>query len=118
MPSIALPRPRLRQGALASIGLLLGLALIAWLLSAGRMAGMDAGPGTDPGALGFYLVTWMMMMAAMMLPSIAPMVLAHGAVERRATRGKGQSAATAAFVAGYLTVPTSASSEMTMEEAS
>lgn len=85
------------------IGLLLGLALIAWLLSSGRMAGMDAGPGTDPGALGVYLTTWVVMMAAMMFPSIAPMVLAHAAVERgHAARGKGRPGATAAFVAGYL----------------
>jgi predicted metal-binding membrane protein len=103
MPSVALPRTRPQQGALLLIGLLLGLALIAWLLSVGRMAGMDAGPGTDPGELGFYLTTWVVMMAAMMFPSIAPMVLAHAAVERgRATRGMEQSGATAAFVAGYL----------------
>ncbi|HWM54446.1 MAG TPA: DUF2182 domain-containing protein [Solirubrobacterales bacterium] len=83
--------------------LLLGLALLAWLLSIGRMAGMDAGPGTDPSALGFYLTIWVVMMAAMMFPSIAPMVLAHAAVERgRAARGKGQPGATAAFIAGYL----------------
>jgi hypothetical protein len=42
--------------------MLLGLALLAWLLSIGRMAGMDAGPGTDPGALGFYLTIWVVMM--------------------------------------------------------
>jgi predicted metal-binding membrane protein len=36
------------------------------------MAGMDAGPGTDPGSLGFYLSTWVVMMAAMMLPSALP----------------------------------------------
>jgi len=67
------------------------------------MAGMDAGPATDPGALGFYLTTWIVMMAAMMFPSIAPMVLAHAGVgRRRAVRGKGQTAATAALVIGYL----------------
>jgi predicted metal-binding membrane protein len=39
----------------------------------------------------------------MMFPSIAPMVLAHAAVERgRAACGKGQPGATAAFIAGYL----------------
>jgi predicted metal-binding membrane protein len=95
--------PGLSREALAPIALLLGVALLAWLLSAGRMAGMDAGPGTDPGTIGFYLATWVVMMAAMMFPAIAPMVLAHAAVEQgRAARGKGQAGATAAFVAGYL----------------
>ena len=46
------------------------------------MLGMDAGPGTDPGSLGFYVVTWVLMMSAMMLPSTAPMVLTFASVER------------------------------------
>jgi hypothetical protein len=41
------------------------------------MGGMDAGPGTELGGLGWFAVGWVTMMAAMMLPSIAPMVLAH-----------------------------------------
>lgn len=95
--------PELSREALALIALLLGLALLAWLDSAGRMAGMDAGPATDPGTVGFYLVTWLVMMAAMMFPSIAPMVLAHAeAAKGRAARGPGQAGATGAFVAGYL----------------
>ncbi len=95
--------PGLSREPLAPVGLLLGLALLAWLLSVGRMVGMDAGPGTDPGTVGFYVTTWVLMMAAMMFPSIAPMVLAHaGAEERWAARGKGLAGATAAFVAGYL----------------
>ena len=39
-----------------------------------RMDGMDAGPGTDLGGLGFWFTAWVVMMAAMMFPSIAPMV--------------------------------------------
>ena len=94
--------PQLSKEALALVALL-GLALLAWLESAGRMAGMDAGPASDPGTVGFYLVTWVVMMAAMMLPSIAPMVLAHVAAEQeRAARGRGQTGATGAFAAGYL----------------
>jgi predicted metal-binding membrane protein len=101
MSGVGLPHPRPQQGALVLIGLL-GLALIAWLLSVSRMAGMDSGPGTDPGAFSFYLTTWALMMAAMMFPSIGPMVLAHASVERGRGRGKGQPDGTAAFVAGYL----------------
>jgi predicted metal-binding membrane protein len=71
-----------------------------------RMGGMDAGPGTDPGALGFYVTTWVVMMAAMMFPSIAPMVLMYVGLQR-GRRERGLSApvgATAGFVSGYLVV--------------
>jgi predicted metal-binding membrane protein len=39
-----------------------------------RMRGMDAGPGTDLGGLGWYLGIWVTMTAAMMLPSVLPQV--------------------------------------------
>jgi len=87
----------LRSGQLVVIGVLLGLALLAWWITDLRMAGMDAGPGTDPGVLGFYVTTWVVMMAAMMFPSIAPTVLMF----RKMARGAG---ATALFVGGYLLV--------------
>jgi len=69
------------------------------------MAGMDAGPGTDPGALGFYVGAWVVMMAAMMFPSIAPMVIAYARIQgRRREQGKTRSGplAVGLFVAGYL----------------
>lgn len=50
---------------------------------------------------GVFLVTWVVMMIAMMFPSIAPVVVAHASVAR--SRGDG-SLPTAAFVAGYLAV--------------
>jgi predicted metal-binding membrane protein len=90
------------QGGL--IAGLLGLALVGWLITDRRMAGMDAGPGTDLGTLGFYTSAWVVMMAAMMFPSIAPMVLVYRMIERRrrdlphaTTRGS-----TSMFLAGYL----------------
>jgi predicted metal-binding membrane protein len=70
------------------------------------MAGMDAGPGTNLGALGFFLSTWVVMMAAMMLPAVMPMVLAYRAVQHE-RRGHGASANpgdTGLFLAGYLAV--------------
>jgi predicted metal-binding membrane protein len=36
------------------------------------MQGMDMGPGTDLGGLGWFAGVWIGMMAAMMLPSLAP----------------------------------------------
>ena len=59
------------------------------------MAGMDAGPGSDLGGPGWFAATWALMMAAMMLPAVAPMVAAY----RSRTAGLG---ATPAFAAGYL----------------
>ena len=70
-------------------GLLLGAALATWILVVQRMRGMDAGPGTDLGGLGWYLGVWVTMMAAMMLPSVAPMVLLFDKVSaERARRGR------------------------------
>jgi predicted metal-binding membrane protein len=95
------PGVRFRVGVLAS---LLGLAVLAWLLTHERMLGMDAGPGTDPGSLGFYVVSWVVMMSAMMFPSIVPMVLAFGFVHcRQRDRGAiDRTASSWVFVAGYL----------------
>ena len=89
---------------LGLIGLLFALAIAAWVLTDERMAGMDAGPGTDPGALGWFLGVWLVMMAAMMFPSIAPMVLMYARVqEGKRERGTAVPAGTTAvFVAGYL----------------
>ena len=47
-------------------------AVAAWAVTADRMRGMDAGPGTDLGGLGWYLGVWVTMTAAMMLPSAVP----------------------------------------------
>jgi predicted metal-binding membrane protein len=89
---------------LGLIGLLLVLALMAWLVTDERMTGMDAGPGTDPGALGFYVGVWVVMMAAMMFPSIAPMVVMFARLqEGKRERGDAVTAGTTSlFVAGYL----------------
>ncbi len=68
------------------------------------MGGMDAGPATDPGSLGFWVSAWAVMMAAMMFPSIAPMVLMFAAIQR-GKRRRGEAAPTGAttlFVGGYL----------------
>jgi predicted metal-binding membrane protein len=96
------PLPGLIQ--LGLIGLLVTLAAVAWALTDDRMSGMDAGPGTDPGAVGFFLGVWVVMMAAMMFPSIAPMVLMHVRIqEGRRERGQPVAiGATPLFVGGYL----------------
>jgi predicted metal-binding membrane protein len=107
--SRAEPRPlaaRLDRGQLALLGALLGLAAVAWLVTNDRMGGMESTPGMDLGAVGFYVTVWVVMMAAMMFPSVAPTVLIYERLrEGHRARGKGAAPdATALFVAGYLCV--------------
>jgi Predicted metal-binding integral membrane protein (DUF2182) len=83
-----LPGP-VQVGLVAS---LLAAAAGAWAVTGDRMDGMYAGPGTELGGLGWFAVVWVTMMAAMMLPTIVPMVLAQARV---------QIGATPVFVAGY-----------------
>ena len=95
---------RPRRIELALVAALVVLAGGAWVLTDDRMVGMDAGPGTDLGGLGWFAGVWVTMMAAMMLPSLTPMVFGYARIEER-RRGRGPTAltgATAAFVAGYL----------------
>jgi predicted metal-binding membrane protein len=91
----------------AEVGLvasLILLAVAAWILSDERMAGMDAGPGTDLGGFGWFAVIWVTMMAAMMFPSMAPAALAYARVQEEDRHGGGTvpRGATALFTAGYL----------------
>ena len=79
-----------------------GLFLVAiaggcWAATVERMQGMDMGPGTDLGGLGWFAVVWVTMMAAMMLPSFSLMAA------RVAGTGQVRSIArTVVFAAGYL----------------
>ena len=78
-----------------TIALIAG-AVAAWAVTVARMRGMDAGPGTNLGGLGWYLGIWVTMTAAMMLPSAAP---AARHVVRLAPRMPAL-----LFTVGYLTV--------------
>jgi predicted metal-binding membrane protein len=62
---------------------------------------MDAGPGTSLGSVGWFTGAWAVMMAAMMLPSLAPTVAAYANHVRGAGRW-------ALFVGGYLLTWTAA----------
>lgn len=98
---------RVTAGLLA---VLFGLAAVAWWSTVGTARGMSmtvmglaqAGMAMpfDVGAP-VFLGMWTTMMAAMMLPTIAPIVLLHRMVLRR--RGEGL-APTVAFAGGYLLV--------------
>jgi predicted metal-binding membrane protein len=86
------------------LGVLVGLALVAWLVTDAQMQGMDAGPGTDPGDFGFYVGAWVVMMAAMMFPSVAPMVRTYAIVQRRRHQARPETVGPliGAFIGGYL----------------
>jgi predicted metal-binding membrane protein len=74
----------------------LGLAAAAWVVTVGRMNGMDMGVATRLGSFTFFAALWAPMMAAMMLPGAVP------AVARRARAGG--VAAVPVFVVSYLAV--------------
>ena len=90
---------RIQQSAI-----LLGAALATWIVVVQRMRGMDAGPGTDLGGLGWYLGVWVTMMAAMMLPSVAPMVLLFDRISSERARRNTPSVPTWVFTTSYLAV--------------
>ncbi|MPY86756.1 MAG: DUF2182 domain-containing protein [Luteitalea sp.] len=103
---------RHERGVIAAA--LITVAALAWAyLVAG--AGMDMGaadtmamPGMDHAAWSastflVVFVMWAVMMAAMMLPSAAPMILLYAAVSRRLAAPPAR-AATGAFALGYLTL--------------
>ena len=96
-------RAERRYGA-AVVVILVAVALVAWLVTFARMDGMDEGPGTSLGALPWYLGVWVTMMAAMMLPAVAPVAQL---VARTNARRLGRRAAlthTALFLATYVLV--------------
>jgi predicted metal-binding membrane protein len=71
------------RGRLGVVALLVALAAVAWWSTADRMSGMNVGPGTDLGALGWFLGVWVVMMAAMMFPSLAPTVALYATMTRQ-----------------------------------
>jgi predicted metal-binding membrane protein len=59
---------------LGLVAALFVVAAVGWVWTAQQMRGMDAGPWTDLGSLGWFLGVWVVMMAAMMFPSVAPTI--------------------------------------------
>ena len=68
---VAFAAARTRLGLVA---VLFALAGIGWWWTVGQMRGMDDGPWTELGTLGWFLGVWVVMMAAMMFPSVSPTV--------------------------------------------
>ena len=93
-PAFAASRARI-----GLIGLLFALAALGWWWTAGQMQDMDGGPWTELGTLSWFLGVWVVMMAAMMFPSVAPTVALYSKLKN--TRALG---APLVFTSGYLLV--------------
>ena len=64
------------------IAVLLAVTVIGWVWSAREMSGMDNGPWTGLGGFGWFIGVWVVMMAAMMFPSVAPTVALYASITR------------------------------------
>ena len=95
-PSRAAARPTTPTMA-AALTATLGLAATCWVFSVREMQGMDMGVATRLGSFAFFVVVWISMMAAMMLPGAAPAVLRHA-------QAIGRISAVPLFVGSYLVV--------------
>src|SRR3954452_2792008 len=71
------------RARLGLVALLFALAAVAWWSTVDRMSGMDGGPWTTLGSFGWFLGVWVVMMAAMMLPSVSPTVALYARMTRR-----------------------------------
>jgi predicted metal-binding membrane protein len=79
-PAYAAARARL--GLVAA---LFAIAVVGWVWTVREMRGMDAGPWTTLGSLGWFLGVWVVMMAAMMFPSVAPTVALYTRVTKESS---------------------------------
>lgn len=80
---------------------LLVVAAFAWVLLIRQHPGMPASTAGAWGEFGQFLLLWIVMMAAMMLPSVAPVASMYLTVVRRRRAGTA-AASVAAVIAGYL----------------
>src|SRR4051812_31377862 len=93
---------RLQREQVVVASALFVLAAVAWGLTDRRMAGMGIGPTTDLGGLGFYTTVWVVMMAAMMFPSVWPVVAIYDGIGR--AKAEAPRSATWLVIGGYLLV--------------
>jgi predicted metal-binding membrane protein len=70
------------RGHLGLVAALLAVAATGWVWTARQMRGMDEGPFTTLGQLTWFVVVWVVMMAAMMFPSVAPTIALYTRVTR------------------------------------
>lgn len=76
------PRTKPSPSAATAIAATIGLAAAGWAVAIPRMRGMDMGVATTLGSFPYFFSVWVPMMAAMMLPGVAPTVLRMAAEQR------------------------------------
>jgi predicted metal-binding membrane protein len=62
------------RARLGLVAVLFVVAGVGWWWTADQVNGMDDGPWTELGTLGWFIGVWVVMMAAMMFPSVSPTV--------------------------------------------
>jgi predicted metal-binding membrane protein len=87
------------RAQLGVVALLLTAAGAAWWSTVDRMVGMPTGASIRLGALGWFAGVWAVMMAAMMLPSLAPTVAVYATLTKRR-----EPSGPLLFACGYLLV--------------
>jgi predicted metal-binding membrane protein len=70
------------RAQLGLVAVLFALAAAGWWWTVGEMRGMDNGPWTGLGTIGWFLGVWVVMMAAMMFPSVSPTVALYSRMSR------------------------------------
>ncbi len=80
------------------------LAGVAWVVTILLARSMGNGPGTMGLALLPFLALWVVMMSAMMLPSVAPVAVLWTRLISGASAGFGRVTRTSMFLGGYLLV--------------
>ena len=114
------PRLGRERGTIITVIVVIGLSIVAWIaviadaMHAGGMSmdsssstmgdmGMEAPGGAASGTAALaFLIAWGVMMAAMMLPSAAPMIGLYGAIHRNADRTGQGGVATGLFALVYV----------------
>lgn len=82
---------------------LLVLALVGWMVAIRVMDGMAMDRRYALGAPVAFLGVWVLMMAAMMFPSVWPALIVHGRLlGQRADQGRAEPGRGTAFISGYL----------------
>ena|SRR5215469_830342 len=84
------------------------LAALAWAATLMLARSMGSGPGTMGLTLAPFLGLWLLMMAAMMLPSVAPVAVLWTRLIAGGSAGSGRVARMSLFLTGYLLVWTTA----------
>lgn len=89
-------------GSVVPWAVLLALSGLAWIVTVDQTHGLGIGSAGMGMALPYFLALWVVMMAAMMFPSVAPVAIAWARSLTRRTRGVDRALRLGSFVVGYL----------------